>query len=170
MGHLHRRPDSARQEEVGELGGLVDDEAVEDDDLDASLEIDERSQWISFLTWIGVNAALRLVHFHDVEDDGTTWLTTENLARPKSPRFESLGSQWVEYTAELRAAISSRFGKADSRIPYLYEVHDLDLVEPILQHAGISGDAETATSLIVHLARHCGTCTCPCREEATSSG
>jgi hypothetical protein len=154
MGHLHRRPDSARQEEGDEWVALVDDDAVEDDDLDASLEIDERSQWISFLTWIGVNAALRLVHFHDVEDDGTTWLTTENLARPKSPRFESLGSQWVEYTAELRAAISSRFGKADSRIPYLYEVHDLDLVEPILQHAGISGDAETATSLIVHLARH----------------
>jgi hypothetical protein len=154
MGHLHRRPDSARQEEGDEWVALVDDEAVEDDDLDASLEIDERSQWVSFLTWIGVNAALRLVHFHDVEDDGNTWLTTENLARPKSPRFESLGSQWVEYAAELRAAISSRFGKADSRIPYLYEVHDLDLVEPILQHAGVSGDAETATSLIVHLARH----------------
>ena len=39
----------------------------------------EGDRWLAFLSWIGVNHALRLVHFYDVDDDGTRWKTTPNL-------------------------------------------------------------------------------------------
>ena len=58
------------------------DEVEADEDADQAIETDEPDRWIAFLSWIGVNRALRPVHFHDVEDDATGWLTTRNLAQP----------------------------------------------------------------------------------------
>ena len=65
----------------------LDDEVDIDEDADQAIESNERDRWIAFLSWIGVNRCLRPVHFHDVEDDGTGWLTTRDLSDRTAGRF-----------------------------------------------------------------------------------
>ena len=72
----------------------IDDEVDVDEDADQAIETNERDRWIAFLSWIGVNRALRPVHFHDVEDDATGWLTTKDLAQPNGWAFRDLGDTW----------------------------------------------------------------------------
>lgn len=59
--------------------GGDDDEVDPNEDVDRSLETTESERWLNFLSWIGVNRSLRLVHFHDVEDRDSGWLTTRDL-------------------------------------------------------------------------------------------
>ena len=66
-----------------------DDEVDVDEDADEAIESTERDRWIAFLSWIGVNQSLRPIHFHDVEDDATGWLTTKDLAQPNGWAFSS---------------------------------------------------------------------------------
>ena len=66
-----------------------EDEVGLEEDEEAPPDQAERERWIDFLTWIGVNRVLRPVHFHDVEDRATGWLTTRDLGRPTAGRFGS---------------------------------------------------------------------------------
>jgi hypothetical protein len=130
-----------------------DDEVDVDEDADRAIESDERDRWIAFLSWIGVNRALRPVHFHDVEDDATGWLTTKNLAQPMGWAFRSLGDTWSSFEARIRADLASR---ADTThvVPYLYEAHDLDQIVPLVRAAAGDSTGDVARALFEHLVRH----------------
>ena len=89
-------------------GGDGDDEVELDEDVDRALETSEFDRWLSFLSWIGVNRSLRLVHFHDVQDRDTGWLTTKELEQPQGWAFRDLGATWDAYRAELDALLRAR--------------------------------------------------------------
>ena len=84
------------------------DEVDVDADPDEAIETDQKDRWIAFLSWIGVNRALRLVHFYDVDDDATRWKTTGNLKQPQGRAFRDLGDTWTEFEADLRATLAER--------------------------------------------------------------
>lgn len=130
-----------------------DDEVGLEEDTDQALETDERDRWIAFLSWIGVNRALRPVHFHDVEDDATGWLTTRGLDQPQGRAFRTLGSTWTAYCGQLRRWLERR-PNAQGVVPYLYEAHDLDAILPLVEAAERDATAELGRRLIAHLARH----------------
>ena len=129
------------------------DEVEADEDADQAIETDEHDRWIAFLSWIGVNRALRPVHFHDVEDDATGWLTTRNLAQPQGWAFRDLGDTWTEFEASLRAALAAR-NDAQQTVPYLYDAHDLDQIVPLVQAAKNDASGAVARALMEHLVRH----------------
>ena len=129
------------------------DEVEADEDADQAIETDEHDRWIAFLSWIGVNRALRPVHFHDVEDDATGWLTTRNLAQPQGWAFRDLGDTWTEFEASLRAALAAR-NDAQQTVPYLYDAHDLDQIVPLVQAAENDASGVVARALTEHLVRH----------------
>lgn len=131
----------------------LDDEVGDDEDADAAIETDERARWIAFLAWIGVSSALRLVHFQDVEDEKTGWVTTRDLSQPGGRAFLKLGGTWTAFEASLRKLVLGRADAATS-VPYLYEVHDLDLIVPLLAAAEGDASGEVATALFSHLVRH----------------
>jgi hypothetical protein len=130
-----------------------DDEVDADEDADEAIETNERDRWIAFLSWIGVNRALRPVHFHDVEDDATGWLTTRDLAQPRGWAFRRLGETWTGFAATLRERVAARRDAA-AKTPYLYDVHDLDQIVALV--AAIERDAtgSLAQAFLEHLVRH----------------
>jgi hypothetical protein len=130
-----------------------DDEVGIEEDTDRALESDEHARWIAFLSWIGVNAALRPVHFHDVEDRDTGWLTTKNLKRPGGWAFDSMDEKWDDYSDELSARLDQR-PDIDDIAPYLYEVHDLESIVPLLAAAEDDPEGGVSGALIEHLVRH----------------
>jgi hypothetical protein len=130
-----------------------DDEVDVDEDADEAIESSERDRWIAFLSWIGVNQSLRPVHFHDVEDDATGWLTTKDLTQPNGWAFSPLGATWDDFVAGLR----SRLGRQHdlSRVnPYLYEAHDLDQIVAITDAAADDATCTVARAFFDHLTRH----------------
>ena len=131
----------------------LEDEVDVDEDADQAIESNERDRWIAFLSWIGVNRSLRPVHFHDVEDDATGWLTTNDLSRPNGWAFRSLGDTWERFEDSLRSRLE---GQHDLKTvtPYLYEVHDLDQIVPIVDAASSDATSTVARALFEHLARH----------------
>lgn len=131
----------------------LDDEVDVDEDADEAIESSERDRWIAFLSWIGVNRALRPVHFHDVEDDATAWLTTKDLARPNGWAFRSLGTTWDGFVASLRSRLEAQHD-FNSLTPYLYEAHDLDQIVAILEAASSDETSTVARALFEHLVRH----------------
>jgi len=130
-----------------------DDEVGLEEDTDQAIETDERDRWIAFLSWIGVNRTLRPVHFHDVEDDATGWLTTKGFAQPQGRAFKQLGPMWIAYRDELQGWLARR-PEADSVVPYLYEVHDLDGILPLLEAAERDASSEVGRRIFAHLTRH----------------
>ena len=133
-----------------------DDEVDLDEDVDRSLETDERQRWINFLSWIGVNRSLRLIHFHDVEDRDTGWLTTRDLQQPKGWAFRDMGETWNCYQKELQSKLANLPAQT-AVVPYLYEVHDLDHALPLIEAAERDASAEVASRLFEHLVKHWGT-------------
>ena len=127
-----------------------DDEVDPNEDVDRSLETTESERWLNFLSWIGVNRSLRLVHFHDVEDRDSGWLTTKDLQQPKGWAFRDLGATWRDYCDELKARLPDR-PDDDAVVPYLYEVHDLDHALPLIEAAELDASAEIASRLFEHL-------------------
>jgi hypothetical protein len=130
-----------------------DDDVGVDEDPDQALEADALERWMAFLSWIGVNRCLRLVHFYDVRDDRTGWLTTKNLSRPKGWAFASLTDTWASFERALRGRLD------DDRLlkgvqPYIYEVHDLEHAGALLDVIEVDADATVARALLDHLARH----------------
>jgi hypothetical protein len=139
--------------------GESDDEDIDDEeevdleeDLDSSLESDEFSAWVAFFKWIGVNDVLRPVHFHDVEDLESGWLSTRDLAKPKGWAFRQLGAVWDEYRDQL-VANDGRLNAADV-VPYFYELHDLEGLVPILSAAERDPTGQIGQALLDHLVRH----------------
>lgn len=91
--------------ETAEESGEEDEVDIEEDE-EAPPDQAELDRWLSFLTWIGVNHVLRLVHFHDVEDRAT-WLSTKGLTRPQSWAFEPLpNALWDEFVSSVRSEIT----------------------------------------------------------------
>jgi len=133
-----------------------DDEVDLDDDTDQALETDEAERWLAFLSWIGVNRCLRLVHFHDVDDESTGWTKTKGLAQPTGWAFRDLDGTWQSFKESLVAALKDNPRCADTD-PYLYVAHDLDQIVPLLHVAAQDRTAKIAALLFAHLARHWGT-------------
>lgn len=132
----------------------VDDDEVDlDEDVDRALETTEFERWLNFLSWIGVNRSLRLIHFHDVEDRDTGWLTTKELKQPKGWAFRELGDTWREYRDELDALLSARPNHGEV-VPYLYEVHDLDHALALIEAAERDASSTVAGRLFEHLIQH----------------
>ena len=127
-----------------------DDEVDLNEDVDRSLETTESERWLNFLSWIGVNRSLRLIHFHDVEDRDSGWLTTKDLQQPEGWAFRDLGETWSDYCDELEARLADR-PDHDAVVPYLYEVHDLDHALPLIEAAELDASAEIASRLFEHL-------------------
>lgn len=133
----------------------LDEEVGVDEDTDQALEGDEIERWIAFLSWIGVNQNLRLVHFHDVMDDATGWLKTKNLEQPRGWAFLELGDLWTTYIEPLQQRLEDD-QLLDGVTPYLYEIHDLDQIGPLLGAAARDETATVGAALFAHLARHWG--------------
>lgn len=132
---------------------VADDEVGDDEDADQAIEGTARDRWIAFLSWIGVNRALRLVHFHDVEDGATGWLTTKNLEMPRGWAFRNLGATWATFRREIRKEVLVR-PDAERVVPFLYEAHDLDQIVRIVDAAGADAQGRVAGALLRHLAAH----------------
>jgi hypothetical protein len=155
LGLLDGHMESEDSDDVGEQTAtdLADDEVGVDEDPDAAIAADERERWSNFLAWLGVNESLRLVHFHDVEDENAGWLSTKNLQRPRGWAFAGLGEVWTTYVAEVGRGLGARANSGDTT-PYFYEVHDLDLAGPILSIAASEPSAELGRRLLEHLVYH----------------
>lgn len=127
-----------------------DDEVDLDEDIDRALETNEFERWLNFLSWIGVNRSLRLIHFHDVEDRDTGWLTTENLQQPKGWAFRDLGETWSDYEAELETKLVEHPDHA-TVVPYLYEVHDFDHALALIEAAERDASGKVSSRLFEHI-------------------
>jgi hypothetical protein len=147
---LLEAPSSAEASGAGED---ADDEVDTDEDADEAIETNERDRWIAFLSWIGVNRALRPVHFHDVEDDATGWLTTRDLAQPRGWAFERLGDTWTAFASALRERVAARKDAAE-KMPYVYDAHDLDQIVPLVTATERDASGTLARALLEHPVRH----------------
>jgi hypothetical protein len=145
----HLRKSAEEDEEAGK-----DDEVDINEDEEQALDTDHHERWISFLTWLGVNHVLRPVHFSDVEDRQSGWLTTRDLARPGGWAFRSLDDDvWSSFAMSVREDRRLVRARAEATpwTPYFYELHDLEFLPEMLRAA--SGDRECvcAKALLVHL-------------------
>lgn len=130
------------------------DEVGIDEDEESALEGDERSRWLNFLQWLGVNQALRPVHFHDVEDRASGWLKTSNLQRPEGWIFRNTDQNvWSEYVGRLKHSLSEK-GILDGTTPYFYRLHDLDHLVTLLRVASEDRTTKLGQALYEHLARN----------------
>lgn len=145
--HLQEAPRTEDFEAGADEVGLEEDE-------EAALEGDERSRWLNFLLWLGVNQTLRPVHFHDVEDRASGWLKTVNLQRPEGWIFRNLDqSVWKDYVSHLRGSLAQE-GQADGTTPYFYKLHDLDHLVTLLRAASEDQTTRLGRALYEHLARN----------------
>lgn len=145
--------ESSEEETSSEQTDGDDDEVDLDEDVDRALETTEFDRWLNFLSWIGVNRSVRLIHFHDVEDRDTGWLTTQELEQPKGWAFRELAGTWAAYRSELTACLAARPDR-DDVVPYLYEVHDLDHALSLIEAAERDRSSEVAARLFEHLIQH----------------
>ena len=152
MGHLSDTRNQDRSAEAAE-NDVLDDEVGIDEDTTDVLDTSERDRWFRFLSWIGVNPFLRPVHFNDVEEDRTGWLTTKDLAKPQGRAFRHLGETWDAFRIELVRNLERRTGFSDT-VPYLYELHDLEGIVPLLDAARRDASNSVAQSLFNHFVRH----------------
>jgi hypothetical protein len=127
-----------------------DGEVSLDDDTDEALETTVDDRWRNFLEWLGVSRGLRLVHFHDVDDVNTGWVQTRDLRLPGGWAFKGL--EWKEFRSELEG-VGASDPRWDSTDHYLYQVHNLDLLDQIAPVARLAGN-QVAETLLAHLARN----------------
>lgn len=129
------------------------DEVDEDEDADAAIETSAIDRWVAFLSWIGVNSSLRLIHFHDVGEERKGWLSTKGLTQPTGWAFEELGSTWESYAAQLCDQLD---GDVDLEgiDPYFYELLDLDQIVVLLEAAREDPSAGIARALTRHVIQH----------------
>ena len=133
--------DSGEQDEVG----LEEDEEAPPDQ-------GERERWIHFLSWIGVNRFLRPVHFHDVEDRATGWLTTRDLGRPDGWAFRELAPDlWDEFRQNTLRGVGEAAGDK-AVVPHFYRAHDLEHIVSLLSAATADATNEVSSALFTHLA------------------
>ena len=134
---------------------LVEGEVDLDDDTDEALETSVDDRWRNFFAWLGVSRGLRLVHFHDVDDDGTGWTNTKGLGLPGGWAFAGLEEDWAHYQADLVATLSAD-PRWESTDHYLYQVRNLDRLEEISTVAW-RHDNEVAAKFLEHLVRNWAT-------------
>lgn len=154
--YRHLKEDEASEIGAGDEG---EDEVSLDEDEDVALDADDRDRWHRFFQWLGVNASLRPVHFHDVEDRASGWLKTHNLPRPEGWAFQNIPpALWGKYRQSvlvgLKAKDAERFA---TTVPYFYELHDLEHLVAFLNIAAGEATARFAKALYEHLARHWST-------------
>lgn len=137
-------------EEIDLAGVVADDEVDLDEDVDRALETSEFERWLNFFSWVGVNQCLRLVHFHDVEDRDTGWLTTKELEQPDGWAFTGLGDTWASFRDQITSSIARRPDR-DEIVPYLYEAHDLDHALPLVSSAEKDASNTVALRLFEHI-------------------
>lgn len=144
---------SAAQSAEAEVG--ADEVGLEEDD-ESALEADERTRWLNFFLWLGVNQALRPVHFHDVEDRASGWLSTPDLRRPTGWVFQNVPEKtWGAFVRTVLLALQKRDeGRFASSTPYFYQLHDLEHLVTLLNAASCDTSARLARALYEHLARN----------------
>lgn len=146
-GHLQEAPQTEDFESGADEVGLEEDE-------EAAMEGDERSRWLNFFQWLGVNQSLRPVHFHDVEDRASGWLKTSDLQRPEGWIFRDVDQGvWSKYVRHVRLALAEE-GKIDGTTPYFYSLHDLDHLVTLLRAASEDLTTGLGRALYEHLARN----------------
>ena len=138
----------------GENADIGEDEVSIDEDEEAAVEEDERSRWLSFFQWLGVNQVLRPVHFHDVEDRASGWLKTMNLGRPEGWIFQHIPDDvWTKYQERVSHLLPETVDRQPT-VPYFYRLHDLEFLVPILGAASKDSSARLGRALYEHLARN----------------
>lgn len=146
--HLRKTAEEEDEETADEE---ANDEVDIDEDEEQALDTDHRERWISFLTWLGVNHALRPVHFSDVEDRQSGWLTTKGLSRPTGWAFKTLDAEvWSAYATRVRANPKLERATEDATA-YFYELHDLEFLAQILGAVVTDADCTSANALLTHL-------------------
>lgn len=142
--YLHETVQGAAEKNDGDIDP--------NDDDDVPLDEEELSRWMQFFLWIGVNQALRPVHFNDV-NESHGWIRTRGLVRPTGWAFQSLQDEiWDNYAKDLperlRAKDKSRF---DSTYPCFYRMHNLEHLPQLLESASKDSEAILARALYEHL-------------------
>lgn len=132
-----------------------DDEVDLDDDTDEVMETTADERWRNFFAWLGVSRGLRLIHFHDVDDTATGWVSTKGLGLPGGWAFTGFNESWAEYRAELEGSLASD-GRWDSSDHYLSRVHNLDRLDEVVEVARLANN-DVAQKLLTHLARNWST-------------
>lgn len=136
---------------VTEAGEAQAEEGDLEDDIDEALETSAEDRWRNFFGWVGVSRALRLIHFHDVDDENG-WIATKGLGLPRGWAFQGLDQVWKEYIDGVSGRLrhDKRWGTTDH---YLYNVHSLDRLGQV---ATVAERAESgvAEALFEHLARN----------------
>jgi len=98
--------------------------------------------------------SLRLIHFHDVNDIGSTWTSTKGLSRPsESSAFQTTDERtWRTFRDGIVERLSAD-PRWESSHPYLYKVHNLDWLDEISEAAKLR-DNGVAEKVLTHLARN----------------
>ncbi len=151
----YRHLKSAGVSDDGELG---EDEVSIDEDEESALDADDRTRWFEFFSWLGVNASLRPVHFHDVEDRASGWLRTKGLRRPEGWAFQKVPEAiWQRFAGDVRRTLREKDpDRFEATVPYFYRLHDLEHLVVLLEAAAHDKTAQLGRTLYEHLARNWG--------------
>jgi len=146
----------ADEEDEDQKGDVGEDEVSVDEDEEAALDSDDKERWLRFFQWLGVNASLRAVHFHDVEDRASGWLKTYDLRRPEGWAFQNISVElWNRFSQNVREYLAeSDPGRAADTNPYFYDLHDLEHLVAFANIASTEPTAKFAKALYEHLARN----------------
>jgi hypothetical protein len=156
VGLLEQYRDLKADEEEDQKGDVGEDEVSVDEDEDAALDADDRERWLRFFQWLGVNASLRAVHFHDVEDRASGWLKTGDLRRPEGWAFQNIPIEiWNRFSQSVREHLAeSDLVRAADTSPYFYDLHDLEHLVAFANISSTEPSARFARALYEHLARN----------------
>ena len=136
-------------EDVGE------DEVRLDEDEESALDTNDQDRWLEFFQWIGVNQVLRPVHFHDVEDRASGWLTTRNLRRPEGWAFTNIPEEkWNSFLQEISSKVAKEIAENPGAVPYFYRLHDLEHVVSLLDAAARDVSTGIGRAMYEHWARN----------------
>lgn len=149
--HLSRASDDS-------AGDTDSDEVSIDEDEEAALDEDDRNRWLTFFLWLGVNQCLRPVHFHDVEDRASGWLSTGDLRRPTGWVFHNVRADaWKRFVEHVRQQLAEMDrDRLEKSVPYFYRIHDLEHLVAILTSAVQDTTARLGGALYEHLALNWG--------------
>lgn len=136
-------------QEIAEEDAADSDEVeLEEDEEEAYDAGKEQEQWLVFLEWLGVNRAVRLVHFHDAEDQ-KGWLSTKRLLRPEGWAFSNIPAALWESFVERALSVLPDVG-----VPYFFQLHDLDRGAAWLDAAAADESCSVARALYAHFERN----------------
>ena len=137
-----------------ESSEVVDEDEVSlDENEEVALEDDELERWRTFLAWLGVNTALRPIHFHDVEEQRGGWTRTLGLRKPPGAAFANVGDKvWGQYRTWVDKVVA-QLGASDYKA-YFYELFELEHAKVLIDAASRDREAHVAEALFRHLAEN----------------